>query len=382
MDTTRPRRDMIVVTTSLTVAALIHGLSMPLLSLVLDHQGVDSWLIGVNTAVQYLSVFVVAPFAPRLMRTIGPAWMMLWSIAGMVVLLLLFPLFINFYAWTPLRFLLGMCGATLWISGEAWVNHTTAEHVRGRVIALYTMVTAGGFALGPLIVAITGSVGWTPFIASSAIIALAAVPLLWVLRDAPRLSGRPSGRLVAYVALAPAAMGVYLAFAMLDGILLTFLPLYGVAVGLTEATALTLMTLMAVGTIVFQWPIGWLADHMNRMALLVCSLALMFGLACGLPFVIAHTPWNAVYALLFGGVFGVLYTVPMVMLGHRFKGADLAAAATVFGVVFSVGSTIGPPLGGFGMEYIGPHGISVVIALIVLLALPWPVFAYIRRRLA
>ena len=373
---------MIVVTTSLTVAALIHGLSMPLLSLVLDHQGVDSWLIGVNTAVQYLSVFVVAPFAPRLMRTIGPAWMMLWSIAGMVVLLLLFPLFINFYAWTPLRFLLGMCGATLWISGEAWVNHTTAEHGRGRVIALYTMVTAGGFALGPLIVAITGSVGWTPFIASSAIIALAAVPLLWVLRDAPRLSGRPSGRLVAYVALAPAAMGVYLAFAMLDGILLTFLPLYGVAVGLTEATALTLMTLMAVGTIVFQWPIGWLADHMNRMALLVCSLALMFGLACGLPFVIAHTPWNAVYALLFGGVFGVLYTVPMVMLGHRFKGADLAAAATVFGVVFSVGSTIGPPLGGFGMEYIGPHGISVVIALIVLLALPWPVFAYIRRRLA
>ncbi len=382
MNSTQPRRDMIVVTTSLSVAALIHGLSMPLLSLVLDHHGIDSWLIGVNTAVQYLSVFVVAPFAPRLMCTIGPAWMMLWAIVGMASLLLLFPLFINMYAWFPLRFLLGMCGATLWISGEAWVNHTTAEHVRGRVIALYTMVTAGGFALGPLIVAITGSVGWTPFIVSSGIIALAAVPLLWVLRDAPVLTGRPSGRLVTYVGLAPAAMGVYLVFAMLDGILLTFLPLYGIEVGLTEATALSLMTLMAIGTIIFQWPIGWLADHMNRMALLLYSVVLMFGLACGLPFVIAHTPWNAVYALLFGGVFGVLYTLPMVLLGQRFKGADLAAAATVFGVVFSVGSTIGPPLGGIGMEYFGPHGISVVMAIVVMLVLPWPFFAYVRRRLA
>ena len=245
------------------------------------------------------------------------------------------------------------------------------------------MVTAGGFALGPLIVAVTGSVGWTPFVVSSGIIALAAVPLLWVLRDAPILTGEPSsGRLVTYVALAPAAMGVYLAFAMLDGILLTFLPLYGVEVGLTEATALSLMTLMAVGTIVFQWPIGWLADHMNRMALLVYSVLLMFGLACGLPFVIAHTPWNAVYALLFGGVIGVFYTVPMVLLGQRFKGADLAAAATVFGVVFSVGSAIGPPLGGIGMKYIGPHGIAVVMAVIIVFALPWPVFAYVRRRLA
>ena len=115
MHITHRRRDMIVVTTSLAVAALIHGLSMPLLSLVLDHHGVDSGLIGVNAGVQYLSVFVVAPFAPRLMRTIGPAWMMLWSIVGMASLLLLFPLYINIYAWTPLRFLLGICGATLWI---------------------------------------------------------------------------------------------------------------------------------------------------------------------------------------------------------------------------------------------------------------------------
>ena len=35
--------------------------------------------------------------------------------------------------------------------------------------------------------------------------------------------------------------------------------------GLAEADAILLLTVMAIGVIVFQWPVGWLADHMNRM---------------------------------------------------------------------------------------------------------------------
>lgn len=376
------RRDMIVVTTSLTVAALIHGLTMPLLSLVLDQHGVGRTLIGVNTAVQFLSVFVIAPYAPRLMRSIGPAWMMLWAILGMSVVLVLLPVYVNVYVWFPLRFLLGIAGAALWIAGEAWVNHTTEEHVRGRVIAIYSMITAGGFALGPLIVTVTGSQGWTPFAVSAAVIVLAAVPLFWVLADAPRLEGTPTARLAGYLSMAPVAMSVYLMFAMTDGILLTFLPLYGMQVGLPEATAISLVTVMAIGTIIFQWPIGWLADHMNRMLLTAISVFTMFVLACVLPFVIAHTPWNAVFALLFGGVFGVLYTVPMVLLGQCFKGADLAAGATMFGVMFSVGSIAGPPLGGLGMSQLGEHGLAFALAAVFLAFLPLPIVGYLRNQLA
>jgi len=375
------RRDIVVVTISLTIAALIHGLTMPLLSLVLDQQGISSTMIGISTAVQYLSVFAIAPFAPKLMRTIGPAWMMLWAIIAMTFVLLLFPLMVDVWVWMPLRLVLGITSAMLWIAGEAWVNHTTEEKVRGRVIAIYTMVTAAGFAIGPLIITVTGSVGWAPFIASASIIILAAIPLAWVLGDAPRLSGGSNAPLTKYLRLAPVGLIVYLTFSMTDGILLTFLPLYGKQAGLSESDAILLLTIMAIGVIVFQWPVGWLADHMDRMLLTAVALVLMFVLSCGMPYVIAHSPWNGIYALVFGGVFGVLYTMPMVMLGHRFKGADLAAAATVFGVMFSVGSVIGPPIGGVAMAYLGEHGLAISLAVIYLVFLPLPIYGYIRKHL-
>ena len=69
---------------------------MPLLSLVLSHQGIDETLIGLNTAVYFLAVFAVAPLASRLMRTRGPALLMLVSILAMAVLFILLRIFPTF----------------------------------------------------------------------------------------------------------------------------------------------------------------------------------------------------------------------------------------------------------------------------------------------
>ena len=83
------RRQLAVATVALAVASLCHGLTMPLLSLVLNRQGVDETLIGLNTGVYFIAIFAVAPFASRLMRTRGPALLMLASILAMTALFIL-----------------------------------------------------------------------------------------------------------------------------------------------------------------------------------------------------------------------------------------------------------------------------------------------------
>lgn len=376
------RRNLVAVTVSLTVAALIHGLTLPLLSVALDRQGVDNTLIGINTAVQYLSVFAVAPFVPQLMQSVGPAWLMLWSILLSAVVIVLLPAFPSIYAWFPLRFLLGIALSFLWIAGEAWVNHSAEEHTRGRAVAVYSMAATGGFAIGPLILTATGTDGWLPFLVAAAVMVLAAMPLLGVLRGALKLEGRATASLPKYVLLAPIAMLVYFVFSVTDGILVTFLPLYGMHSGLVEGNAITLITLMAVGGIVWQLPIGWLADHMNRMILTTICLSVMLLGAASMPLVIAHTPWNAVFMFFFGGGLGAIYTLSLVLLGQKFKGADLGAATTVFGVMFCLGSITGPPIGGLSMEYLGSHGMPISLAIIYLLFLPLPLIAYLRKQTA
>ena len=374
------RMHLVAVTASLSVAALIYGLSLPLLSLVMHENGVDSILIGLSAATQSLAIAFVAPFLPRYMRRTGPAVIMLAGILASLTAFLLLPAFTSLPAWFFLRFAIGAAGSCLWVCGEAWINQVAEDATRGRIVALYSMAVAGGLALGPLLLSVTGSEGPQPFLIAGAIILLSAVPLLGVVHTAPILGGERRGGLLHYLWLAPVAMLLCGLYGLSDGILLTFLPLYGLQLGLSEARALYLITLMGVGGIVGQLPIGWLADRMNRMLLTAVCTLLVTLTSLAMPLVLAHYPWNLLLMLVFGAVLNGAYTIAMVLIGERFRGADLAAASALFGIMFGGGSVLGPPLGGLAMDFFGPHGLPLALTLLFALFLPLPVVAWLRGR--
>ena len=105
------RLSLLAVIASQTVQCLIFGLSMPLLALALDAQGVDKTLNGLSAAAQSVAIFAVAPFVSRLIAVFGVARLMIGTSLLSIFIFLLLPLFPNVYAWFPLRFLLGMSGA-------------------------------------------------------------------------------------------------------------------------------------------------------------------------------------------------------------------------------------------------------------------------------
>jgi len=374
------RQYLVAVTASLAVAALVHGLTLPLLSLVLEKAGVSNLLIGLNTTAQFVSIFAAAPYAPRLMRTVGPIPLMFWSILAIALIFIVLPLHVDVTLWFVLRFLMGIALSFLWVAGEAMVNHMTEERVRGRVIALYGAVTAGGFAVGPLLLAALGSEGVLPFLASAVVMGVAALPLLAIFRGGEKLEGEHDARLWRYVLLAPVAMWVYFVFSATDTVLLTFFPSYAVAVGLTETDGLLLITVLAIGAIALQYPIGWLADHVDRYALLlVCVILCLIG-AAALPLVAAVKPWNAVFMFGYGGILGALFAVPLALLGQRFKGADLGAATTAYSIMFCLGAMVGPFMSGIVIDSVGEMGLPATLVVLNLLVVPLPALAWLKSR--
>ena len=372
------RRQLVVATVALAVASLTHGLTMPLLSLVLSHQGVDDTLIGLNTGTYFIAIFVVAPFASRLMRTRGPALLMLVSILAMAALFILLRAFPNVWAWFPLRFGLGVAASFLWIAGEAWVNHAADEAQRGRIIAIFGVVVSAGFALGPAILSLTGTEGWAPFLATTGLLLAAGAVLVPALGSAPRLRGKTSGPLARYVLIAPVAMFGYFAFAAGDAVLLTFLPIYAVGTGLGEADAVRLLAVLAIGSMALQYPIGWLADHVDSHALVAAiALALLAGSAA-LPWVLQPGVIATVFMFFYGGALGALYTISLVLLGRQFRGADLAAASAMLSVMFCVGAFVWPPLGGAIMDRFGERAMPVSLVVAYATFLPLVLAAWIR----
>ena len=371
------RRQLVVATVALAVASFGHGLTMPLLSLVLDRQGVDETLIGLNTGAYFVAVFAVAPLASRILRARGPALLMLASILATAVLLALLRAFPDVWLWFPLRFALGMASSFLWIAGEAWVNHAAAETHRGRIIAIFGVVVSAGFALGPLILSMTGTGGWAPFLVTIALLLAAAAVLAGALGSSPKLGGK-TGPLARYVLLAPVAMFGYFVFAAGDAMLLTFLPIYAVGLGVTEGDAIRLLTVLAIGSMALQYPIGWLADRVSNYAIAAVLAVMLLAGSAALPWALPHAAVGVVFMFIYGGALGALYTISLVLLGRRFRGADLSAASAMLAVMFCVGAFLWPSAGGTAMDRFGGDAMPASLIAAYALFLAIVVVAWLR----
>ncbi len=171
-----------------------------------------------------------------------------------------------------------------------------------------------------------------------------------------------------------------LAYAFSEAIMFVFFALYGIEQGLTEKQSVYLIMFLGIGGMFGQFPIGWLADHMDRLLLAsLCTLFVMLS-AVAVPAVIAIPIWNSVLMLFLGAVATGVYTIGLVMVGEQFRGADLAGASALYGLMFGVGSILGPVIGGVTMESLPPYGVPLSVAATYAIFLPVPVIALLRNR--
>jgi len=365
---------------AMAVVNLVYGITFPLLALVLDAQGVSKTLIGMSTMVQAVAVIVIAPWTPGLLSRVPPSRLMQVVTLLLATLFIVAGLFPNVWFWFPLRFVIGALTALLWISSEALINDLAEERWRGRIIGLYASVGAAGFALGPLLLILTGSAGMLPFVATSSLILCAGIPLFIVHhRTMSRHAAHPGGLWQVFW-LAPAIMLANVAYAAAAESLLTFFPIFGISQGLGENFSLFLMTIMGLGAMILVMPMSWLADHVDRMGMLaVCVALTMVGLLL-MPAMIQTGWWAGAYAFVFGGIEGMIYTLGVVLVGERFKGALLAAATTLFTACWGAGTVLGPLVVGLGMDLAGEGRMALIIVALFTLYLPLPVVSWYRGR--
>jgi MFS family permease len=372
------RRSLIAVITAMVVVNLVYGITLPLMSLILDAQGVSKTAIGMSIVVQASGGVLLATVMSRLIVQLGAARVMQSATLLASMTLIALGLFQDIYIWLPLRFLLGASAAMLWSASETVINELADDEWRGRIMGIYGAAGAAGFALGPIILIVTGSTGMLPFAVTAILVALASLPLFWLGKASIDIASgvRPSlWRIFKFV---PHILLLNLSYAATVESVIAFFSLYGIDAGLSEARSLSLLTTFALGGVVLQIPLGWLADHMDRIKmLLVCLLATIIGFLI-IPEVINHI-WGGPFLLFtIGGIDGMIYTLSIILLGQTFRGAELAAATVLHTSMWGVGTMLGPVVVGIGMDILGDYTMPYLIAAIYVVYLPTLILA--RRR--
>ena len=269
-----------------------------------------------------------------------------------------------FWMWFPLRIVFHGATTTLFILSEYWINMTAPPKKRGMVLGIYATGLAVGFAVGPLLFSVVGSEGILPFLVGAAIILLAAIPIYLARGESPELDERPNHHFIRYVWLVPMASAAAFVFGSVQAGGLSLFPIYATREGFNESQAALLLTVMGIGNMVFQIPIGLLSDRMKDRRTMLALMALA-GVCGTLALPLLVDSWILVAALLlfWGGLVSGMYTVGLTHLGSRLKGADLVAANAAFIFCYAMGTIAGPQAVGISMDVAGTDGFAWALAV-------------------
>lgn len=345
------------------VFGLAYGLSAPLIALTLHARGLSETWIGANAAMYAFGVLLVALNLSGLVARRG-GWAIL--VAGLLGVALVLPMFWVLpwlLAWFVLRLLLGMASESVMVVTESWVS--AASNDRGRAInmAVYTASLSAGFALGPAVLGAVGTEGWRPY-AIGAVFALLALLLLALGGARPQsFHAEAGGRGILALAMsAPLAMGATALNAALEAAGLSLLPIYAVQNGWSARDATLLISVLMVGAIVLQLPIGWLAERVPRRPLMLVLALLSAVGACLWPAVIGSHLAACVLLFVWGGAFVGIYTLVVTEVGSRYRGAELVALYGAMSVAWGLGALLGPLAAGLALE-LSPQGLPYFAAI-------------------
>src|SRR5690554_1726973 len=315
-----------IVTLAVVVVGLAMGVTLPLVSLRLDHWGYDAFAIGVMAAMPAIGILLGARLAGRLAGRLGSERcmrMMLVMAAFSIGLLTVLP---NYWVWLILRLLLGGSLTIIFILGESWINQLVVDRLRGRLVAVYGSAFAVSQLCGPLILGVLGTVSDAGFWLSITLLLL-GVAVLWQVDGAPQINARSAsgGGVMGFVRRMPAVAWAVMLFACFEAMTLTLLPVYLIREGFAQTLALLMVSSVAIPLVlhsVFIWPA----------------------------------------LVLFGASAGGLYTLSLILVGQRFRDDALVRANAHIALLWGFGCLLGPFSTGAASRWLSSHALPWLMA--------------------
>lgn len=356
----------VLLTAALFVAGqMLLGTNLPLR---LVHEGYAVGTVGL-VMIHYSFGFMAGSFlGPRLIRRVGHIRVFAAFAAITCCATLLHGAFIDPVLWGFLRAVSGFCGALLLIVIESWINAHATPTTRGRLMGFYMITYYVAGSLGQLMVGLNEPSDFRAYSLAAGLLVLAAVPLALTSRPAPPLpqAGRLPLRELYEASRISVVGALFSGFAMASFYQLA--PIYVLNLGQDTQTVARYMACAVVGSMLFQYPFGKLADRYDRrrvilgIALCIAGSALLVAVFGGLSLSVLF-----VASMLFTGMAACLYPACLARLNDRTGGRHHVGANATLLLCYGVGQCLGPVLTSRMMGLVGPSGLYYGIAIALLL---------------
>jgi MFS family permease len=348
---------------SLTLLALFQGCAMFVaasgllsssISLQAGDTGLSANVIGLIMAAYFLGFIAGTYLCPRVISVAGHirAFSVFAAIAAAAAIA--HALLADMFVWAGLRLVTGVCLAGLFMVVESWLNEQTANSVRGRVFAVYQIISLASIAAGQWLLLLRPADMSAPFLVCGMLFALALVPIALARVTEPAPVARVRLDLRHLWSVSP--LGVLGAFtaAVANSVFFALGPVFGTGTGMTLPQLALFMSIVIMGGVLLQWPIGHLSDRFDRRRIILAASVSATALAACVTATTAQlTASFYLSTFLYGGFTFSIYPLCVAHSNDHAHSRDFMRTASGLLLVYGAGATLGPALAGLVMGSLG-----------------------------
>ena len=344
---------------------------------------------GVLMSAYFIGYFIGANIVPNLVARVGHVRVFA-AFASMASLsILVHAVVVNPLVWSIARFLTGMSMVSIFIVTESWLNDRANNRSRGKLLSVYMFVTFSSIALGALLLNFSSPIKFEPFILISLLLSIALVPILLTKRKAPRFKKISPMKIKELYKISP--MGVVVSFCngLIHSAIFSLTAVYAIKMGFSIFEISLLIFLITIAGAVFQWPVGFISDKMDRRKVIVYSsiisaffafLAIAsFGTAAEVMYLSIDWETNKtmffIFVTIFAGFSLPIYAINIAHTNDYIPKEKFVAAGAGLQLVMGLGAIGGPITCVIFMDNFGPSGFFIFL---IILQIVISVFGFYR----
>ena len=261
--------------------------------------------------------------------------------------------------WIIMRISTGFCFAGLYVIAESWLNGLAENHFRGRLLAIYNLVTIGAYGVGQLLVFNFDARNISGYAFAAIVASLAVIPVAISEQAAtPEIENHVHVSLRDLAKIVPTGFGAILLVGLAHGGILGMAVIHATREGLSVGRVGILIAALQIGGMTLTWPISSASDDIDRRIIgLLCCLAVML-----LGAVMLSQPtgnnWTILLLFLVGGFSFPLYAIGGAYTNDWVSPEQMGAAASQLVTLYGFGAMLGPLVAAPFLDIIGAQGFA------------------------
>ena len=389
--------------TGFAVIMISHGFQGNLLGIRAVLENFNFIATGTMMSGYFIGYFIGANMIPNLVSKVGhirvfAAFASMASLSSLVHVV-----FVDPVIWTLARFLTGFSMIGILIIVESWLNDRATNKTRGKVLSLYMFITFFAFALGNLLLNLSGPQNYEPFILISLLFSIALIPILLTKRKPPTFKKTSSIKIKELYKISPFGSFSTFCSGFIFSAMFTMLSVYAVTMNLSVFDISILLFAVTLSGALFQWPIGSLSDKHDRRLVIIgcCILASIFAIlsisASGLSFnnliaeeMIRFNYFSIgtgmdktklfIFIVLLSGMTLPLFALNLALVNDYIPKEKFVAAGAGLNIIFGLGAIAGPIICSILMNFLGPNGFFVHLLIFFTIITCFGIFRMNRRK--